>query len=485
MVAPNANGGNASGGNKKPSQATELANMALRKYTLAVSPDGKPFAYTADSPHVALELRSKKFGLRARLARDYYIVNQTAPSQGALKNCLEVLEGMAMDCSSTPLYTRVAGDGNAVYIDMADDANRVIEICDGTWQIVNTAPYMFRRTELTAPMIEPSRHGKLKLLWRHVNIAIEDRPLFVAVMVDSLIQPNTSKPVTGLLAEHGSAKSTTARRIVELLDSSTVELRSPPKDLEQWITAAAGSWVVALDNLSTIPDWLSDAICRASTGEGNVKRQLYADDDLSVAKFRRSVIITGIDVGGLNGDLADRLVPIELRAIQNRLAETDLEYEWESDRADILGGLLTMAAKVHHKLSTLDYAALPRMADFGRVLASLDAITSSHGMQRYLERGKRMMADSALSNSFIARLVELRFDTRESMRSGAEILSSIGPNSNSETPIDWPKKSRYVTTLLTKHAPALRQLGWTIANDDGKNKDNAIKWAIHPPRQES
>lgn len=489
MTGPNVNSGNGSQRNavtskKQKSQATELVDLALRKYKLGVSPDGKPFAYTQDTPHVALALKSRKFGVRQRLARDYFVANGSVPSQTAVRNCLEVLEGMAMDCVPTPLHIRVAGNSSAVYIDMADDQNRIIEITDGTWQIVTSAPYMFKRTELIAPLIEPATHGKLSKLWRHVNIAAEDRPLLVSVMVDGLIQPNTSKPVTGLLAEHGSAKTTTAKRLVELVDPSTVEVRCPPKDLDQWVTAAAGSWVVALDNLSTVPDWLSDAICRAATGDGNVKRELYSDDDLSVFNFRRSVIITGIDVGGLNGDLADRLVPIKLHAIENRLNETDLEYEWESDRSEVFGGLLNLAAKVQHKLGTLEKISLPRMADFGRVLASVDMLTGSKGMQRYSESGKRMMADSALSNSFIARIVESRYDTKDSARSANEILSEITPG-GSDYPIDWPKKSRFVSTLLTKYAPAMRQLGWTVNNDDGQNKDNAIKWTIRPPEDKN
>ena len=67
-------------------------------------------------------------------------------------------------------------------------------------------------------------------------------------------------------------------------------------------TAAAGSWVVALDNLSGIPAWLSDSLCRASTGDGNVKRALYSDAGLAVVKFRRCVVINGIDLGALRGD---------------------------------------------------------------------------------------------------------------------------------------------------------------------------------------
>lgn len=55
---------------------------------------------------------------------------------------------------------------------------------------------------------------------------------------------------------------------------SPVPLRQSPRDADSWVTAAAGSWVVALDNLSAIPPWLSDSLCRAATGDGNVKRAL-------------------------------------------------------------------------------------------------------------------------------------------------------------------------------------------------------------------
>ena len=47
----------------KPSQATLLADLALEVYKLGVSPDGRPFAYRAATPHVAIPLRSNKFHL--------------------------------------------------------------------------------------------------------------------------------------------------------------------------------------------------------------------------------------------------------------------------------------------------------------------------------------------------------------------------------------------------------------------------------------
>jgi hypothetical protein len=45
------------------------------------------------------------------------------------------------------------------------------------------------------------------------------------------------------------------------------------------VIAAANGWVVSLDNLSHLQKWLSNAICRLSTGGGFATRELYSDAD--------------------------------------------------------------------------------------------------------------------------------------------------------------------------------------------------------------
>jgi len=481
-------------GEKKPaspkrSHASRLVAMALAKYKLGVSPEGKTFAYHSNTPHIGMLLRSGKLGLRQTLARDYYTRAKTVPSQSALTDALGTLEGMAREQVPTPLNLRVAGDNAAISIDVADKDNRVIEIADGKWAIGNSCPRVFCRTELTAPMIVPTDDADRDLdkLWNHVNVAEDDKPILLAYLVDALIQPNSPKPVLGALAEHGSAKSTTTRRIVDLIDPSAVPLRSVPRDLGQWLTAATGSWVVALDNLSTMPQWLSDAICRASTGDGDVKRQLYSDEGLAISRFRRSVIVTGIDLGGLQGDFTDRLVTIELQRISqdDRHTEADLEAEWNKDRATIFGGLLDLAAQVHAKLPAMDSKSLPRMADFGRVLICVDQIEGTKGTDRYYQRSKHLLTDSAQSDVFIAELIERKHSNRNQEGDTAAqirtVLTRHDQWGEERTPQGWPKNAREVTQRLHKHAPALRSMGWEISDDNGNNKSHTLRWKITPP----
>jgi hypothetical protein len=471
----------------KRSVATQLVEMIRAEYQLGVSDDGTPYGARADAAHIALPLRGGKFGLRADAARRYFETHGSAPSAQALTDAGNVIEGIASQQPPRPLHLRVASHNGTIYIDTADPDNRVIAIRGGQWAFTNNVPVIFKRTELAAPMPDPIRGGDLNKLWCHMNVAEPDRPVLIAVMVDGLIQPDTPKPVTGLLAEHGSAKSTNTRRIVSLIDPSQAPLRMAPRDPSQWVTAAAGSWVVALDNLSDIPDWLSDALCRASTGDADVRRQLYTDTGLSVIAFRRPVIINGIGLGGLNGDLADRLVLVGLDQIgDERRSETELEAQWRADWPAMVGGLLDLAAKVHQRLPGIHMDRLPRMADFGKALAAVDEIHGTDGLERYRERAIHMAADSVAADPFIATMQEIGYTTRNpGGDTAAEILGAVSPPIGLRTPVDWPKKARAVTGRLTRHAPALRKLGWHVSNDGGRNKAKVTRWTIKPPAAES
>ena len=237
--------------------------------------------------------------------------------------------------------------------------------------------------------------------------------------------------------------------------------------------------MVALDNLSGITDWLSDALCRAATGEGHHRRQLYTDADLVVLRFRRVIILNGIDLGGLREDLTDRLAPVDLIRITDtdRRDEAALATMWEQDRPAILGGLLDLAAQVHAKLPGFTMSQMPRMADFARVLACVDNICGTQGLEQYGKRAKHLAADGLEADPFIAYMIEIRHSCIDA--TAAEILADVHPYF---TPRHWPKKARTVTTRLSRAAPAMRSLGWTIENDNGENKANATRRTIEPPK---
>src|SRR5690606_14066789 len=262
-------------------------------------------------PKVVQLLRGGKTSLRSQLSREFFKAKGKAAPQQALADALLVLQGEAEDQPESTLYQRVARHGGALWLDLGDHTGRAVKIANGKWSVEPEPPVLFRRTALTAPLPEPVPGGRLEELWQWLNVTEADRPLVAAWLV-SLLYDSIPHPILGLFGEQGTGKTTAEKVLVSIIDPSPVPTRKPPKDAESWVTAASGSWVVGLDNLTTVPDWLSDSMCRAVTGEGDVRRQLYADNALVVFAFRRCLIVTGIDLGALNGDLADRMLAIEL-----------------------------------------------------------------------------------------------------------------------------------------------------------------------------
>lgn len=458
------------------SAASVLVDLAQQRYRFGVSEDGSPFGVKADGSHVVRRLRGGRQSFRAELATAYRAKTGKVAAQQALADALQVIEGDAQDRDPEQVHLRVAEHADAVWIDMGDATERVVKVDADGWTITKTAPVLFTRTELTAPMVTPERGGDVNELFDFINVAPVDRPLIVAWLVSVLGAPGIPHPILALMGEQGTGKSTAARLLVSLTDPAAVPLRPPPRDMDSWITAAQGSWVIGLDNLSDVKDWFSDSLCRAVTGDGNVKRQLYTDGQLAVFKFRRSILLNGIDLGGLRGDLSERLLTVQLERIDAsaRRTERELNREWDTARGRILGGLLDEVAGMIRHLPFAHLGSYPRMADFAKVAA---AVGGEDTVTRYLDQGGRLAADSLSSDPFMARVLETITEPFEG--TAAELLDLV-TDPESRTPAGWPRNARQVTTELRRNGPAMVAQGWTVTDLGNRNKNGVTRWQVSP-----
>ncbi len=467
------------GGQK--SVATELIELARDTYRFGTSTTGDTFGIPLNGPPVTFMLRGGRQSLRAELANRYFTIHHKAASQQALADAMLTLEGIGQEWT-TELHLRVApdpGTDRSVWIDLGDDTGRAIHLAAGSWAIEARAPVLFKRTALTDPLPEPITGRGLDVLWELLNVETDDRPLVAAWLVAALM-PNIPHPLLALFGEQGTGKTTATKLVVNIVDPSPVPARKPPRDADSWVTAAAGSWVVALDNLSTIPHWLSDSLCRAVTGDGDVRRRLYTDGDLTVFAFRRALVFNGIDLGSLNGDLADRMLPINLERIPDteRLDETQLWPTWTTHHPSVFGAVLDLAATVLHQLPDIELPVRPRMADFARILAATDHALGTNGLDHYLAKQGTLAADSLDSNPFIAAITT--HVNQPWSGPASELYTALTPHDEAP-PKGWPTNARAVTGLLRRWAPVLRKVGWTIDDDGAHNKRNVAIWALQPP----
>lgn len=467
---------------ERKSAATMLVELAMESYRFGVAEDGEVFAIKPGS-HVVRNLTGDKTSLRAELSVGFFRRYGKTAAQQALADAQGVIEGAAQEREPEQVNLRVAETDDAIWIDQGDVGEHVVRITDGGWEVRADCPVLFSRTALTGALPAPTPGVPLDRLWGHLNVSEPDRPLVLAWLVQALLQPGLPHPVLTLFGEQGTAKSTLSRRLVSLIDPSPVPLRKPPKDGEAWISAAQGSYVVGLDNLSSIPDWFSDSLCRAATGDGDVRRMLYKDKRVAVFTFRRAVLLNGIDVGALRGDLASRAVVVNLERLGSTKTEREVAAAWETDYPGLVGAILTLAAQVREALPGVTVARPPRMADYGQVLAAVDQVLGASGSDQYAELEQTMAEDSIAANPFLAALVERGQSVSGDAKQILATVERLAPASEHRRPQGWPANPRYVTTLLARSAPALRKAGWQVEKVEDRHR-KVVVWHLTAPGEE-
>src|SRR5215831_12816193 len=257
------------------------------------------------------------------------------------------------DAPEHEVHVRVAGHGDRIYIDLIDQTWRAIEIDEDGWRVNDSPPVYFRRSSGMKPLPEPVAGGSLEDdLKPLLNVKSDEEFVLNVAWLLAALRPTGPYPVLGLAGEQGSAKSMRTNFLRALVDPNSVPLRALPRSEHDLFIAARNSHVLAYDNASGLPDWLSDAFCRLATGGGFSTRQLYTDDDEVLFGSKRPILLNGIDDVAARPDLADRSIVQTLAAIsdERRKLETELWADFERKRPRILGALLTA---ISHGLRTL------------------------------------------------------------------------------------------------------------------------------------
>lgn len=279
-------------GDEGPDEAVaardRLITIARERYNLGRDTKDEAYAVAKDGPRFARKFRGSAEAFRRELLREYYQRYQKGASHQATAEALATIGALAMDEPQRPLHLRVAQLDDSVLLDLGDEPGRVVQVTTAGWCVLERSPdpVLFYRTNLTGALPEPQHGGSLDQLWEMVNVEEDDRPLMLAWLVQALL-PEQSHPILALRGEQGAGKSSAARMLTALLDKSPVQLRKPPRSVNDWVTAATGSWVIALDNLSSISEDMSDSLCRAVTGDGDVRRKLCSLQ-LGRKRLRRS-----------------------------------------------------------------------------------------------------------------------------------------------------------------------------------------------------
>ena len=356
---------NGDAGRRGPTQADILIELA-RTAELFHAPDGTGFADLFINDHrETWPIRTR--GFRRWLARRFFETTEGAPSSESLQSALNVIEARAhFDAPERAVHVRVGGLDGKIYLDLGDENWRAVEIDSAGWRVVDNPLVRFRRASGMKALPPPVAGGSLQALRPFLNVHSDSNFVLVVSWALAVLRDRGPYPVIVLSGEQGSAKSTFSAILRALLDPNTAPLRALPREDRDLFIAASNGHVLAFDNVSSLPTWISDTLCRLATGGGFTVRQLYSDQDEVLFDAARPVILNGIEDIVTRPDLADRAVFLTLEPIpgEGRRPEQELWAAFEAERPRILGVLLDAASKGLAMLPQTRLDKLPRMADF-------------------------------------------------------------------------------------------------------------------------
>jgi len=238
----------------------------------------------------------------------------------------------------------------------------------------------------------------------------------------------------------------------------------PPKEERDLIAQAASNWCVSLDNLSNLPAWLSDGLCRFSTGGGHSARELYTDlEEVSLA-VKRPVILNGIEDVATRPDLAERAQQIELESIPDdkRISEKELWQDFAKQRAVIFSGILNGLVCALRELQNVTLNTLPRMADAalwataGETAFGYKRGTFMAAYTRNLNEGAVASVEAHPVGVAIRRLLEKQDEWEGEASQLLEALNAVLLEEQRREK-NWPKNPRSLGHHLRRLAQALRR----------------------------
>lgn len=445
---------------------------------LAVARQHATYAHTAEGAGVALiEIEGRQevhmlnsTGFDRWVRGQVYAAHKVGIPDQAMKTAIATLGAVGtFEGPEVQTYLRCAKQGDAYYLDLCDDGWKAVRIAAGEWSLLDRSPVHFIRTAGARPLPQPGARGNVNLLWKHLNIPKDARPLVLAWLLDAM-RPDTPYPVLELAGEMGSSKSTTQRRLRALIDPVAVPLRGAPKCVEDIHIAAANAQVCSFENLSSLSQDMQDALCILSTGGGYATRQLYTNGEEHVITSKRPVMLNGINAVATAPDLIERVITVELPTIAagKRQDEQAMEAAWLRDYPAIFTGLLTLFAEALEMLPKVEIpeGMQKRMLDYQR-LGEAVCMALGGKAGEFSQRLDSMHGDSlarGLESYGVAvgiQILAARPEGREWEGTYLQLLTELNRMSEIDRS-NWPRSPRHLSGQLKRIAPGLRRAGVRI-----------------------
>jgi putative DNA primase/helicase len=427
--------------------------------------------FPVNGHHENWPVRSREF--RMWLRHRHFEETETAIGCQAIDDAVAGLEARAVFGGGArhQTFVRVGQGGGKLYLDLCDERWRAVEVSSRDhWRIVQRPPVKLLRSPSMRALPQPEGGGMIEELRRFVNVGESEQVLLTAWLV-AVLRPCGPYPILVVNGEQGVGKSVICRMLRALVDPSAAPIRSMPKDDRDLVISASNSRVLAYDNLSSVPAWLADALCRLSTGGGFATRTLHTDRDETIFEGQKPILMNGIPLLTERADLASRAITIHLRTIaeSDRKPEDELWADFEAARPRILAALLDAVSAALRHLPSVKLERAARMADFETWITAAEAgLGWETGSFQTVYHENRREISAASFEADPAAVAIRDFVVSEHSEgwegSATELLAALNARAsdNVKKLKSWPDTAQRLGTRIERIAPLLRDQGFMV-----------------------
>src|SRR5207253_6266181 len=127
-------------------------------------------------------------------------------STATIRSTLDLFEAKAQfDGPERAVHVRVAEHGGHIYLDLADDCWRAVEIGPGGWRVIGSPPVRFRRSAGMLPLPVPQPGGSIEALVPLLNLASHNDLVLVVMWLLATLRSTGPYPLLAISGEQGSA----------------------------------------------------------------------------------------------------------------------------------------------------------------------------------------------------------------------------------------------------------------------------------------
>lgn len=416
--------------------------------------------------------REFKLFMRRKMKEELQIKIISNEMWKSLVDYLEVVASTNKEIRT--IYNRIGQDEDNLYYDLGDESYQSVKITPEGYEIINTPPSIFQRTDLDKPQIYPIESHDFDYwgtLSKFFNLRTEEELQLLGIWLICSFISGISKPLLLFSGAFASGKSTACSILQDIISPVIVRRSSFPRRVDDLVVRLTNACLCSFDNCDKISTEASNMMCQSITEGSYEKRKLYTDREVVALPLKSMIIMNSCESILEKPDILSRTLQFNLQQISadNLRGDISITQEFQTYKPYILDFIFNaIALSMSQPDEDIHYVV--RLADWQKVATKVAKVTldvDSSYVEYLLTMNKNDINTTLIESNPVAVLILKFMERRQTWRGSVTELYNELDHLAFEEDIErnnrlYPRNPSSLSMRLNSLAGTLAQVGITF-----------------------